>query len=38
MKRCIRCDASFSGAWTCPRCRFAPATIQGFPAFAPELA
>lgn len=39
MKRCLRCDAGFSGsAWRCPRCGYEPARIGGFPAFAPAEA
>ena len=39
MKRCLKCDASFAGdAWTCPACNFAPASVAGCLAFAPELA
>ena len=35
MKRCLRCDAGFSGSsWRCPRCDYEPIRIDGFPAFA----
>jgi len=39
MRVCLDCRNSWNGeTWTCPRCRFAPAEIGGYPAFAPELA
>ena len=39
MRRCLRCNAGFSGdAWCCPQCGFDPPRIGGFPAFAPEIA
>jgi SAM-dependent methyltransferase len=39
LRRCLRCDAGFPGPrWLCPRCGYEPATLAGFPAFAPELA
>ena len=40
MKCCPRCDARYesSTAWHCTRCGHEPAIIEGFPAFAPELA
>ena len=39
MRRCLRCDAGFSGSsWRCPRCDHEPVRIGGFPAFAPEAA
>ena len=39
MRRCLRCDAGFSGSsWRCPRCGYEPERIGGFPAFAPEAA
>ena len=39
MRRCLRCGAPFSGeGWRCPSCGYAPELIDGFPAFAPELA
>lgn len=39
MKRCLRCAAPFSGeGWRCPSCGHAPAAIDRFPAFAPDLA
>jgi SAM-dependent methyltransferase len=39
LRRCLRCDAGFSGGgWHCPQCGYEPARIGGFPAFAPEEA
>lgn len=39
MKRCLACQQTFAQAdWQCPRCRYTPATRQGFLSFAPELA
>jgi SAM-dependent methyltransferase len=39
VKLCLRCGSAYGAAgWTCPSCRYAPALIDGFPAFAPELA
>ena len=39
MKRCLECFREWQrDGWTCPRCGFTPATIGGYPAFAPELA
>ncbi|MHC5210441.1 MAG: class I SAM-dependent methyltransferase [Planctomycetota bacterium] len=39
MRVCLSCEHRFeSDAWACPRCRFEPATVNGHPAFAPELA
>ena len=39
MRRCLRCNAGFSGnAWCCPQCGFDPPQIGGYPAFAPEQA
>lgn len=38
MKRCLRCRTPFAGEeWRCPQCAFGPASLAGFPAFAPEL-
>lgn len=39
MKRCVECDHRFESAgWACPSCGHKPDEIDGFPAFAPELA
>jgi ubiquinone/menaquinone biosynthesis C-methylase UbiE len=39
MRMCLDCSNSWNGdAWTCARCGFAPSSIDGYPAFAPELA
>jgi SAM-dependent methyltransferase len=39
VRLCLRCGAAFPGqGWHCPQCGFEPATLAGFPAFAPELA
>jgi SAM-dependent methyltransferase len=39
LKLCLRCRTKFGGAdWKCPQCGAEPALIDGFPAFAPELA
>lgn len=39
MKRCLRCEASFPGEeWRCTACGYAPPVLDGFPAFAPEIA
>lgn len=39
MRLCVRCDAAFAGpSWRCPQCGHEPERIDGFPAFAPELA
>ena len=39
MKCCLRCEAQYeSDAWHCPSCGHEPDIIEGFPAFAPELA
>lgn len=39
MKRCLQCATAFeSDGWTCPACNFAPASVAGCLAFAPELA
>jgi ubiquinone/menaquinone biosynthesis C-methylase UbiE len=38
VKRCLRCEHRFEALeWRCPACRFAPAMVQGFPAFADGL-
>jgi SAM-dependent methyltransferase len=39
MRFCVSCETQFTaGDWTCPACGFAPASIEGFPSFAPALA
>jgi len=39
MKLCLVCGAHFNGAqWRCPQCGTAPRLIDGYPAFAPDLA
>ena len=40
MRACLRCGATFGGTegWRCPQCGFDPPRIEGFVAFAPELA
>jgi ubiquinone/menaquinone biosynthesis C-methylase UbiE len=39
MKRCLSCRTEFSSiGWDCPGCGHAPQVIDGFPAFAPDLA
>ena len=39
MRRCLRCRTPFGGAdWRCPQCGATPERIDGFLAFAPELA
>jgi len=41
LRSCLRCGATFESAkngWRCPHCAFDPPRIEGFPAFAPELA
>jgi len=39
VKLCLRCGSAYGAAgWTSPSCSYAPALIDGFPAFAPELA
>jgi SAM-dependent methyltransferase len=39
MRRCLACDACFEAAAVrCPTCGHEPPSIDGFPAFAPELA
>lgn len=38
MRLCLRCRAGFDGSgWRCPQCGHEPQSINGFPAFAPEL-
>jgi SAM-dependent methyltransferase len=39
MRRCVRCEATLdAGEWSCPRCSFVPAVVDGVPVLAPELA
>jgi SAM-dependent methyltransferase len=39
VKLCSECGCGFADAgWACPGCGHAPASIDGFPAFAPDLA
>lgn len=39
MKLCLACGSANSAAdWTCPTCGVAPARIEGFVSFAPDLA
>jgi SAM-dependent methyltransferase len=39
LKLCLACRETFEAAdWACPACGWAPARIDGFMAFAPELA
>lgn len=39
MRLCLSCREPFdSEGWTCPNCGFEPEIIEGYPAFAPELA
>lgn len=39
MKKCLACGMCFSDkGWQCPECEWKPELIDGFPAFAPELA
>jgi len=39
MKICLSCSHEFSSSgWICPACGKSPAVLDGFPAFAPELA
>jgi len=39
VKQCPRCDASFLGAeWLCPQCHWKVDQIDGYPAFAPDVA
>ena len=39
MKRCAQCSFAFEhSGWTCPSCGAEPAMIDGFQAFAPDLA
>ena len=39
MKLCLRCNAEFeTDGWRCPQCSYEPQRLDGFPAFAPELA
>ncbi len=39
MKLCLQCKSQFENiGWTCPTCLWTPASIDGFAAFAPDLA
>jgi SAM-dependent methyltransferase len=38
MKRCLSCASTISVGWTCTRCGYSPALIDGFLSFAPEIA
>ena len=39
MKRCLQCRSTYDGPeWTCPACGASPARVDGFVAFAPDLA
>src|SRR5205814_8096403 len=39
MKLCLECRTEFAGeTWACPSCHFEPPTIDGFRAFAPDMA
>jgi len=39
LRLCLRCGAGFTGdRWRCPQCGFEPQQMEGFPAFALELA
>jgi SAM-dependent methyltransferase len=38
MKRCLSCSTNFRENWSCPKCSYCPQLIEGFLAFAPELA
>jgi SAM-dependent methyltransferase len=39
LRLCLRCQCAFEGpGWRCPQCGAQPGRIDGFPAFAPELA
>lgn len=39
MKLCVRCGGAFQEEnWRCPHCGFEPPVVDGFRAFAPELA
>lgn len=39
MKACVECGSDdVDGGWACTRCGFTPSSIDGFLAFAPELA
>jgi SAM-dependent methyltransferase len=38
-KQCANCQTTFDlDTWQCPVCSFAPRMIQGYPAFAPDIA
>lgn len=38
MKRCLACDLRHDATDACPACGHVPARLNGFPAYAPELA
>ena len=39
MRLCLRCRTTFGGGeWRCPKCGAEPEHLDGFPAFAPDLA
>jgi|CXWL01.1.fsa_nt_gi SAM-dependent methyltransferase len=38
MRRCLSCETAFLDGWSCPGCGFAPALLDGFVSFAPQLA
>jgi SAM-dependent methyltransferase len=39
MRKCLRCDGTWDGeTWQCPRCHYQPSLLEGFTAFAPQLA
>lgn len=39
MRKCLCCETSWSGLdWQCPNCQWQPSLLEGFSAFAPELA
>ena len=37
MKRCLSCGTTFLEEWSCPKCSFAPVSLDGFLSFAPQL-
>ena len=39
MKRCLQCGSTYDSVeWMCPACGASPAYVNGFVAFAPDLA
>jgi len=39
LRLCLRCGTGFSGdGWRCPQCGYSPPLIDGFAAFAPDIA